>query len=385
MAAVLLVITAASVATMAATWPSSEDMARLRSAFPAATAEGTSFEHARVEAMSDSCSTAMYPGQQVACIAAEIRLTSGPDTGDIKQVEILGSGAESGLQVGDHIEVIRLPDGTPGPQYAFSGIQRGNPVIWFTIGFVVCVIAVARWRGFRALLGLGMSIAVLAFYILPAVAAGHPGAVVGLAGSIAIMFVIIYVAHGLSIRTTCALISTIAGLVLSTGLGMLAVSLGRLSGIADETDSMFKTYVPDADMRQLLICSLVIAGLGVLNDVTITQVSAVWEIRHAAPQLSATRLYQAGMRIGRDHIASTIYTIVFAYAGAAMTTLVGIVLFFNRPLADLLSAEMFGSEVLRTLASAIGLVLTVPLTTAIACLGVKTSNRPAKQPAPISS
>ncbi len=374
MIAILAVIAFVSVVIMVATWPSRAQIQQLKAQFPSAVVGGASFEDARVESISDSCTIEMDPTQKIACISVVVRVESGPDQGSTQQIEIPGAGAESGLSVGDDIEVIRVPgDESSAVHYEFSGIHRGPLVIGFGIVFVICVLAVAGWRGFRALLGLGISIAVLALYMLPAVAVGHPGAVVGLAGAVAIMFVVIYVAHGLSIRTTCALISTIAGLFLSTVLGTVAVWLGRLSGNIDETDATFKAFAPDIDMRQLLICSLVVAGLGVLNDVTITQVSSVWELRQAAPDMSIGRLYQAGMRIGRDHIASTIYTIVFAYAGAAITTLLGVVLLYDRPLVDILSAEMFGSEVLRTLASAIGLVLTVPLTTAIACLGVKSS------------
>lgn len=122
---------------------------------------------------------------------------------------------------------------------------------------------------------------------------------------------------------------------------------------------------------------IIIGGLGVLNDVTITQASSVWELRAAAPQWSRTQVFRAGMRIGRDHIASTIYTIVFAYAGAALAVLL-LLYFTTRAPLDLLGVELFASEAVRTLGSAIGLVLSVPITTGIAALTVG----PAREPAP---
>jgi len=112
---------------------------------------------------------------------------------------------------------------------------------------------------------------------------------------------------------------------------------------------------------------VIVAGLGVLNDVTITQASAVWELRAASPTMSPAALFAAGMRIGRDHIASTIYTIVFAYAGTAMALLLLLSL-YHRPLLELIGDEGIAEEVVRTLSSAIGLVLAVPVTTAIAVL-----------------
>ena len=118
-------------------------------------------------------------------------------------------------------------------------------------------------------------------------------------------------------------------------------------------------------LQELLIAAVVIAGLGVLNDVTITQASSVWELRAAAPAISRSRLFSGAMRIGRDHIASTIYTIAFAYAGTALTLLLAVSL-YDRSWFDLLGTEEIAEELVRSFASTIGLVLAVPVTTAIA-------------------
>ncbi len=128
----------------------------------------------------------------------------------------------------------------------------------------------------------------------------------------------------------------------------------------------------------LLTCGLIVAGLGVLNDVTITQASAVWELRSAAPDLPRRRIFTSAMRIGRDHIASTIYTLVFAYAGASIIVLL-LLDIYNRPALDLISNEAIAEEIVRTLASSIGLVLAVPITTAIAA-AVASPGRPRARP-----
>ena len=88
--------------------------------------------------------------------------------------------------------------------------------------FVVSVLAVARWRGFWALIGLLISVAVVAMFVLPALALGESGIAVGMIGSITIIFVVLYVAHGVSFRTSAALAGTILGLGISTALGALA-------------------------------------------------------------------------------------------------------------------------------------------------------------------
>src|SRR5690606_6152352 len=145
-------------------------------------------------------------------------------------------------------------------------------------------VAVARWKGLFALIGLGVAAYVLMGFMLPALIAGRPGMPVALAGSTVIMFVVLYVAHGISVRTSTALAGTLLGLAVTTALGMVAVRAARLSGFADEAEYDLSQLVGGLNFQELLMVGIIIGGLGVLNDVTITQSSAVWELRGAAPE-----------------------------------------------------------------------------------------------------
>jgi uncharacterized membrane protein len=124
------------------------------------------------------------------------------------------------------------------------------------------------------------------------------------------------------------------------------------------------------------MCAVIVAGLGVLNDVTITQASAVWELAESQPDRA--RLFTRAMRIGRDHIASTVYTIAFATVGASLPILL-LIAVYDRPLLEVLQTEQFAEETLRTLVGSIGLVLAVPLTTVIG-VAITHAGRPSPQP-----
>ena len=281
---------------------------------------------------------------------------------------------ESGLEAGDRVELMRTPTEDGPPTYAYFATDRDSTLLWLFLAFLVVVIAIARWRGLFALFGMAFGAAVLWWFVLPALLDGAPGLGVALAGSTTIMFVVLYTTHGLSLRTSTALAGTLVGVLLTAGIGQLAISRTRLTGISEESGSFLSTFTDGLDFQSLLACALVIAGLGVLNDVTITQASAVWELRAAAPEASRGELFTAGMRIGRDHIASTIYTIVFAYTGTALLMLM-LLQVYGRPLIDLLSTEQLAEEVVFTLTTSIGLVLAVPLTTGIAALVVAAPTR----------
>lgn len=277
---------------------------------------------------------------------------------------------DSGLEAGDTVELLRTPAAEDaqeaGAAYSYFATERRGTLLWLAVGFVVVVLAIARLRGLFALVGLAFGGAVVWWWMLPALLDGAPGVGVALTSAAAIMFVVLYTTHGVSLRTSTALAGTLVGIVLTAGIGVVAIGDARLTGVSDEGGQILATFGA-LDFQALLGCALVIAGLGVLNDVTITQASAVWELRAASPHASRAAVFASAMRIGRDHIASTIYTIVFAYVGTALILLM-LLQVYNRPLLELLSTEQLAEEVIRTLVTSIGLVLAVPVTTGLAAL-----------------
>ncbi|HEY3407785.1 MAG TPA: YibE/F family protein, partial [Propionicimonas sp.] len=207
-------------------------------------------------------------------------------------------------------------------------------------------------------------------YLLPGLIAGGNALVLTLSASVAIMTIVGYLTHGLSLRTSTALLGTFVGLALIAGLGAFGAWAASLNPITGDQDYQLAALLGThgvATLRGIFLAGVVLAGLGVLNDVTITQVSAVWELRAANPAATWRDLLAGGMRIGRDHVASTIYTIAFAYVGAALPVLLMLQL-YALPLARTLTGGVFAQEIIRTLAGSIGLVLAIPLTTAVAAL-----------------
>lgn len=260
----------------------------------------------------------------------------------------------------------------------FVDFERTVPVALLAALYALVVIVVARWRGVRAIGGLILSFAVLFGFMIPALLEGGPPFWVGLIGCMLIMLVVLYFAHGLSLRTTTALLGTCIGLLLTAGLAAWASDSAYLMGLGEEYSYMLTSVVPEIRLSGIVLTGLLVAGLGVLNDVTITQSSAVWEIKAAQPNISAKNLFAAGMRIGRDHIASTVYTIAFAYAGAALPMLMVVSLYDRSMVETIMSAEMV-EEVVRILVGSVGLVLAIPITTGIAVTVAQAVAEPSSQ------
>ena len=213
--------------------------------------------------------------------------------------------------------------------------------------------------------------------MLPGLVEGKPPLLLALVGSTVIMIGVLYFAHGFSARTSTALLGTMFGLGITALLAAWATDAANLAGVGSHDAATLVNISANISISGIILCGLIISGLGVLNDVTITQSSAVWELYELAPGTSARKLFTSAMRIGRDHIASTVYTIAFAYAGAALPILI-IVMLYDRPLGEALTSAELSEEVIRTLVGSIGLVLAIPVTTLIAVLVVKaTGIRPA--------
>ena len=335
---------------------------------------GVTYPKARIAELSEiSCDglSGSTPGTTTTrCANAVSSLLEGDDKGKSVTVPLTDAVFSSGVKVGQVIKLIRVPPAGDQPaQYQFSDFERRAPLIVFTVIFALVVIAVARWRGFASLLGLGFAGFILVKFMFPALVAGSNPIMVGLIGSSAIMFVVLYAAHGFSARTTTALVGTLFGLILIGVLGYVASRWSHLTGVSSEEDFVLAAAAPDLRLTSVVLCGIIVAGLGVLNDVTITQASAVWELADSG-QRSTRELFVRAMRIGRDHIASTVYTIAFATAGASLSVLL-LIAVYDRPLFQVLQTEQFAGELIRTLVGSIGLVLAVPLTTAVGAVVVR--------------
>lgn len=252
-------------------------------------------------------------------------------------------------------------------QYAISNLNRFSPILVLTALFALILLVIGRLRGLLALAGLAFSCISISVFAFPALLSGRDPVWVGAITSCAIMFVLLYTVHGVRLRTTAALLGTLAGIGLLAFFSQFAIGFMRLTGLHDEVANSLLAATGDLNFHRLFSCAIIIAGLGVLNDVTISQAASVWELAEANPALSRTELFGRAMRIGRNHIASTVYTIFFAFTGAALLTLL-LLSIFQKPLVFTLSAEQFSSEIVTTIVSSIALLLTMPLTTWIAVL-----------------
>ncbi|MFG3012074.1 YibE/F family protein [Streptomyces cinerochromogenes] len=314
------------------------------------------------------------------CKKATIRVDTGKDKGRTF-TEIVQPDQSRQLHQGEEVVVAYEPSAPKELQYAVTDVNRKFPMALLAGIFAVAVVVVGRLRGVMALVALAVSFLVLTLFILPAILEGSNPLVVAVVGSSAIMLIALYMCHGLSARTSVAVLGTLISLSLIGVLGSLFIGWAALTGNTDDNTGLIHGLYPSIDMSGLLLAGVIIGSLGVLDDVTVTQTSAVWELHEANPSMGWRGLYRAGIRIGRDHIASVVNTLVLAYAGAALPLLL-LFSIAQSSVGTVANSELVAEEIVRTLVGSIGLVASVPVTTALAALVVSADRPGPDTPAP---
>ena len=248
----------------------------------------------------------------------------------------------------------------------FVDFVRVTPLLWLLAAFVVAILLISRWKGLRSLLSMGFSLFVIIRYIIPHILAGEDPVRVSIIGSAILLGVTLYLTYGWNLKTHSAVLGMMLVLVITGTLAYIFVVFTRLTGAGDE-NALFLIQMLDSriNLRGLLLGGMIIGALGVLDDLVTTQASAVFELHGANPSLGFRGLYNAAMRIGQDHVAATVNTLVLAYAGASLPMLLMFSL-GGGDLGYLVNFSFVAEEIVRKLVGSLGLVAAVPLTTVLA-------------------
>jgi uncharacterized membrane protein len=299
-----------------------------------------------------------------ACVLATARIEGGAARGTVTQLELTPGAGTPPISAGERIRVVATGTGQ-GPAYVFYDFDRHRSLL--LLGFLVAalIVVVGRFRGLAAVLGLVAGGAMVVLFLIPGLLAGEPVLPLTLVGSAGLLIVLLFLVHGVSTRTSCALAGTLIGLGIAGGAAYAGVHFASLYGQDDGALINIQSYAPQVNVRSLIIAGFVLGALGALNDLTVTQASTVWELRAADPTCSGRALYRAAMRVGRDHLASAAYTLVFAYAGTALPTLL-LFSISDQPVLDVITNDTVAISLIAALVGVVGLVAVVPMTTALA-------------------
>ncbi|MDD3648047.1 MAG: YibE/F family protein [Candidatus Dojkabacteria bacterium] len=247
---------------------------------------------------------------------------------------------------------------------------RKSSFIALILIFVISVTLIGGIQGLSSLLGLVISFITIIALIIPLIISGTNPILASILGGSIIMTTSIYLSHGFNKKTTLALAGTLIALIITGFLGVIFSNLSQLTGFASEEATFLTQTVDKAlNMKGILLASIIIGGIGILDDITVSQASIIMELFNANPSLSWKELFKRSMKVGKDHIASMVNTLVLAYTGSALPI---VMLFYasGASIDEITNFEPVAEEIVRTLVGSIGLISAVPITSLIASLAI---------------
>lgn len=276
-------------------------------------------------------------------------------------------------QVGDALVITRSLNMQGGDVFSIVDYVRRPLLFWLFAAFVLVTVLVSGKQGIFSLLGMGFSFLVLFRLVFPLILMGYSPVWAAIGGSLLMIPVTFYLSHGVSRKTSVAVLGTLLTLVLTGVLASVFAHFGHLSGLADEAAAFLKSDTGDRiDFHGLLLAGILISMLGILDDISISQASVAEALQHAKRNISFFELYSRTMKVGRDHIASMVNTLVLVYAGASLPLLL-LFIDYSHTFSEVLNYEFVAEEVIQTLVGSMGLILTVPITTLMASALAKKS------------
>ena len=318
-----------------------------------------------VEGIEDTrCSYATDDNPDV-CRNLTFVVEEGPEAGAIvalPEINLTFDPSLPDLSVGDRVVLGFEPTTNT---YFYADLERRSTLMWLVGLFALVVIALGRFRGVLALGAMAATLMVFVLFVAPAVLDGHHPLLVSVIAASTIAFVSLYLTHGFSPTTTVALAGTLGALLLTLALSWFFFEWAAFSGLATDEALVLPFISSELDVGALLLGGAIIGALGALDDVTVTQVATVAELRHRNNKLTIPELIASGIRVGREHIASTVNTLLLAYAGASMPLLL-LFAVSDQSLPIVANSEVIALEIVRTLCGSIGLVAAVPITTTLA-------------------
>lgn len=301
----------------------------------------------------------------------KVLITDGEFTGESFEIEYGNRQIRNDMimiKTGDRLMVTisSLPDGTISAY--FSDFYRRNSLFLLFGIFILASVVISGWKGVRSLIGILLSLAVIVLIILPGIQQGRDPLSISIFGSFLFVGFSLYIIYGWNVKTHAAVLGSFIALVITGLLALIFVNQTRLTGYGDENMFYISQLTQNAlNVRSLLLAGILIGTLGVLDDLVISQASAVFELFRGNPNQNFKNLYKSAMNIGQDHIAATVNTLVLAYAGASLPMLL-LFSFHNVDFAIATNLEFIAEEIVRTIIGSLGLFAAVPITTALAAI-----------------
>lgn len=322
-------------------------------------------------------------GRRIGQQLLEVKVLTGEHKGAVLEAtNFLSAYANVDAKVGTRV-IVRLDVDEQGELYVVSvpAYNRAPVMLGLALIFAALLVIIGRKKGVMALVGLVYTLACIWFIQVPMILRGAEPVlvsiiIVALTTAASLLFL-----TGLSRKTLCAVLGCVCGVGVAGIFAAVSGSISQLNGfnLPEAEDLVLRATQDTVRISGLLVSGILVASLGAVMDVAMSISSSCWELRQLNPGLPKAALFRSGMNIGRDAMGTMANTLILAFAGASLNTLL-LFRIYGYPAIQLFNSDAIAVELIRGLAGSIGIILTVPLVAALsAALMPPVKGRPAKQ------
>lgn len=256
---------------------------------------------------------------------------------------------------------------------AITSYKRSHVLITLMALFILITILVGGFKGVKSILALIFTLICVIFLMMPLMIRGVNPMLSAILIAIISISITMTLVSGINKKTLAAITGTFIGVIVA---GIIAYGFGKwahLSGITmeDSESIMYIAETTGLKVSGILFAGILVASLGAVMDVAMSISSSIFEIYDVNEKMTLKELFKSGMNIGRDIIGTMTNTLVLAFAGGSITTMI-LLYSANMWTTQLINLDILGTEVIQSLAGTIGIILTVPITAIISAYLCKT-------------
>lgn len=283
------------------------------------------------------------------------------------------------VEKGDYVTVVVEDSLQDSPNIHISGHVKDTYILYLLLIFIILLVLVGGFKGFKTVITLGITLLIVVKFTIPSIINGHSPVWISIISSIIITMITLFIISGINIKSFSTIIGTAIGVIIAGLLSYIIGSLANLTGLSGHESAMLM-YIPQNtsfDFRGLLFAGIIIGTLGAVMDISMSIASSIYEIKELNPDISHRNLIKSGLNVGKDVMGTMTNTLILAYTGSSIPLLI-IFMAYDTPMKEILNLDLIATELVRSLAGSIGIVLAIPVTAVVSGLFVKNKNKKSK-------
>lgn len=251
-------------------------------------------------------------------------------------------------------------------QYYFGDFVRITPLIWLLVIFCVLIVLFSRMQGLKTVISLGFTCLAVFVVLIPAILNGHNIYFWSVLICVYITLMTLSIISGFNKKSLCAVIGCLSGVICAGFTVLITDKFLNMTGLLEEESIYLYQLYPDnpINLKAIIFAMITVGALGAVMDVSMSISSSLYELKEKSPSIKPAELMKSGFTIGRDMMGTMANTLVLAYIGSSLTCVL-LLVSYNANIEQVINKEVIIAEILQALAGSLGMLLTLPLTSAV--------------------